>query len=220
MGALSGTGSAPAAPAAGEITAAAAPAELTIGASTTVSGRLAPAQGAATPLLLQVEPYPNHTFTTLARTTAAADGSFAFSAVRPDRNSRMRVLAETQPAITGPELIVTVDPRVLLSSRSLAPGRTLLSVRIRHAALGGSGSVSASWFVQARGSSVFRLAAVTATRELGGGVLYASATINPPSRRFAYRVCVNPPWEHAMGPHAAHGRCPTHDFVLHAGHAR
>ena len=200
------------------LTAAVTPAELTIGAAATLSGRLAAGQGGV-PLALQIRPYPLHVFTTVARTTAAADGSFSFADLRPERNTRMRVIAESQPAITGPELIVIVDPRVTMSAHSLGRGRTLLSVRIRHALLGGATSVSASWFVQARGSSVFRLAAVTPTRELSPGTLYASATIDPPSRRFAYRVCVNPPWEHAMGQRAGHGGCPIHDFLLPAGHA-
>ena len=80
--------------------------------------------------------------------------------------------------------------------------------------------MSARWFVRARGSQVFRLAAVSATREIAAGLLYASAIVDPPSKRFAYRVCINPPWEHAMGARATHGRCPIGDFVLDAADAR
>ena len=77
--------------------------------------------------------------------------------------------------------------------------------------------MSVLWFVQAHGSHVFALAAVSSSRELSGGVLFANATVDPPSRSFAFRVCLNPPWEAAMGPPAAHGRCPQQDFVLRRG---
>jgi hypothetical protein len=66
---------------------------------------------------------------------------------------------------------------------------------------------------------VFRLAAVTATRELSPGVTFASAIVDPPARRFVYRVCLNPPWEDAMGPVSSHRRCPEATFVI-GGHGR
>jgi len=201
-----------------ELTATVTPAELTIGAQATVAGHLANTGvgvgGAA--VALQSEGYPFRGFVTLARAVTQPDGSFAFAALQPDRNTRLRVLLEGQPAATSAELAVTVDPAVALSARSLGRGQTRLSVRIRHARLGGTRSVSAAWFVQARGSRIFHLVAVTPTRELSPGRLYASATVDPPSRRFAYRVCLNPGWERAMGAPGAHGRCPRHDFVAHA----
>jgi hypothetical protein len=55
---------------------------------------------------------------------------------------------------------------------------------------------------------------VTATSELAGGVTYASVTIDPPAKRFSYRVCLNPSWERAMGTPSTHHPCPKHDFVL------
>ena len=206
--------SAPASPGAPELSATVAPAELTIGAPATVSGRLTapPAAGAAV-LALQSEPYPFHGYATIATATAAADGSFVFAALHPDRNTRLRVLVEGQPA-SGPELTVIVDPRAALSARSLGRGQTLLSVRVQHALLGSTDPVSAAWFVRARGSRVFRLAATTLTRELSPGLLYASATVDPPARRFIYRVCINPAWEHAMGARSSHGACPSRDFAL------
>jgi len=211
---------APAAPGLPEIAATVSPAELSIGAATVVSGRLGVAgQGSAgTPLQLQSEAYPFHGFLTVARAVTAADGSFSFAPLRPDRNTRVRVLVEGQPAASSPELAVTVDPKVTLAARSLGLGRTRLSVRMRHAPLGGLVSVSAAWYLQARGSRVFRLAAVTPTRELSPGLLVASTIVDPPSKRFSYRVCVNPPWEHAMGAPATHGACPSGDFVLPASH--
>ena len=151
---------------------------------------------------------------------SGADGSFTFAGVRPDRNATLRVVSEegkTSEAV-GPPLAVIVDPAVYLRARRLGPGQTQLAMRMRHAVVGAATPVSAWWFVRARGSRVFRLAAVTPTRELSRGLLYASATVDPPSRRFAYRVCLNPPWESAMGAAGAHGRCPQHDFVLRGAH--
>jgi hypothetical protein len=166
------------------------------------------------PLALQANPYPFRGFATVARLTTAPDGSFAFAGVRPDRNTQLRVIVEGAPASSSPALPVIVDPAVAISVRSLGPGQTRLRVRIRHTPEGGSAAVSASWFLAARGSRLFRLVAVTQTRELARGVTYASATVDPPSRRFAYRVCLNPTWERAMGAPATHGRCPEHDFLV------
>jgi len=200
------------------LTAAVTPAELTIGAEATVDGRLIDAGqsvGGAS-VALQSEAYPFHRFATVARAVTEADGSFVFAALEPDRNTRLRVLLEGEPTVTSAWTAITVDPAVTLSARSLGPGQARLSVRVRHTPHGGSPSVSAWWFVRARGSRVFRLAAVTPTRELSTGVLVASATVDPPSRRFAYRVCLNPRWEGAMGPRRSHGRCPDDDFMLHS----
>jgi hypothetical protein len=90
-------------------------------------------------------------------------------------------------------------------------------LRVRHAITANARSVSAWWFLAARASHVFRLAAVTATRELSPGVTYASVIVDPPVRRFVYRVCMNPAWEEAMGPAATHRRCPEASFVV-GGH--
>lgn len=199
-----------------------APAEIGVGASVTVSGALPP--GTSPPLAasvaLQGDPYPHRGYVTLARAEASPTGAFTFAGVRPDRNTRLRVVLAAQPALASASLAVTVDPRVALAARSLRAGATRLSVRIVHTLHGGAGATQAWWYVQARGTRTFRLQDVTQTRELAPGVLYASATIDPPSRRFTYRVCVNPPWEAAMGTAGAHGRCPSHDFMLQAHDGR
>jgi hypothetical protein len=209
----------PASPASGgaaTLTASVTPGELSYGAPATVAGRLAafaPGVGAV-PLALQANPYPFRGFATVARVTTAPDGTFAFAGLRPDRNTQLRVIVEGAPASTSPLLQLIVDPSVAISVRSLGPGQTRLRLRIRHAPEGAFASVSASWFLAPRGSRLFRLVAVTQTRELAHGVTYASATVDPPSKRFAYRVCLNPTWEPAMGPPATHGRCPQHDFLV------
>jgi hypothetical protein len=208
--------SAPATPNGSVLSVSAAPAELNIGVALTVTGTLTTG-GHGLPgatVALQSEAYPFHGFTTVARLTSGPDGSFSITALRPDRNTRLRVVAEGTPATTSPELPVFVDPAVAVSARRLGPGATRLSIRARHTLATGSPSVSAWWYTAPRGTSLFRLTAVTPTRELTGGVTYASAIVNPPAKRFVYRVCLNPTWEGAMGPPAGHGPCPQHAFKL------
>jgi hypothetical protein len=198
------------------ISASATPAELTIGATLTVGGVLTiGGRGVAgVALALQSEAYPFRGFSTVAQLASGQDGGFSFRGVTVERNSRLRVVEEGASAASSRDLRVIVDPAVAINAHRLRPGATRLSVRIRHAVEGGSPSSSALWFTAARGTRLFRLAAITPTRELAPGVSYASAVVDPPARRFAYRVCLNPAWERAMGPPAAHGPCPRHDFKL------
>ncbi len=202
---------APGASIAPELSASLTPGELTYGDALAVTGRvLASGQGAGgAPLALQAEPYPYRGFTTIAHTAAAADGSFVFSGVKPDRNTRLRVIDEASPGAISAVLGVIVDPRAAINALSVAPGRTRLSLRVEHTREGGSAPVSAWWFVAAAGAGTFHLAAVTPTREISARVTYASATVDPPSRRFSYRVCLNPTWEQAMGAPASHRRCTS-----------
>jgi hypothetical protein len=193
--------------------------EVSIGSALSVTGNLSEAgrglSGVA--LALQIDPYPFHGFTTLAQTSTAADGSFAFAGPAADRNLRLRVVREAPgaPTLSSATTAVYVDPLPALHVRPLGPGRTQLSLRLTHTThAGGNGSVQAAWFVAAPGTRVFRLLAVTPTRELAPGLTYASAIINPPSKRFIYRVCLNPSWEHAMGRAAEHGRCPHGDYTV------
>ncbi|HEY4427690.1 MAG TPA: hypothetical protein VGN08_05760 [Solirubrobacteraceae bacterium] len=201
-----------------QIAAAAAPAELTIGAKLTVAGVVSvDGEGVAgVQLQLQSEPYPSRSFATIAHATSGAGGSFRFDGLAPERNSRLRVIEDGATGASSRGLRVYVDPAVAIAARRLGPGATRLSMRIRHAIEGGSPSGSALWFTAPRNARVFHLAAVTPTRELAPGVSYASAIVDPPARRFLYRVCLNPAWERAMGRPATHGSCPTHGFRLPA----
>ncbi|HEY4996636.1 MAG TPA: hypothetical protein VII03_01495 [Solirubrobacteraceae bacterium] len=193
--------------------------DVSIGSALPVTGTLSEAGHglAGVALLLQADPFPFRRFVTVARLSTAADGSYAFAALSAERNVRLRVVSEAPggPSVSSPTIAVYVDPLVALHVRDLGPGRTQLTLRLRHTVHGGaSGSGQASWFVAAPGTRVFRLLATTPTRELAAGLSYASATINPPARRFIYRVCLNPGWERAMGRSAGHGRCPRGDYTV------
>jgi Beta-lactamase enzyme family len=198
-----------------EVSASAAPSELVYGATLSVTGRVATGVigVGGVPLELQATPYPYRHSTTVARTTSAADGSFTFAGVRPDRDSRLRVIEEDSTTIASQQLGVVVDPRAAIREQSLGPGRARLSVRVGHTPQRRASALSALWFVAARGTHTFHLAAMTPARELAGGVTYASATIDPPSKRFIYRVCLNPSWEDAMGTPTSHHECPQRDFT-------
>ena len=190
--------------------------ELTLGASVSVSGSVreeaSPLAGAS--LALQLSAYPYRSFSTIARTVSAGDGSYAFASLRPLLDSRVRVLLEGSPTSSSSTLALLVDPEVAINASSLGAGRTRLSARIRHAPSRGSSTTSALWFTAARGTRLFRLVAITPTRELSAGLTYASATIDPPARRFVYRVCLNPAWERSMGAAGSHGPCPQHDYEV------
>jgi hypothetical protein len=204
------------------LTATVAPSELTHGATFTLDGHLG--EGAAPlgglTIELETNPYPYKGWVTVAKATSAADGSFQITAPAPQRNERVRALAEGPTPTASATLSVTVDPRVALNAANLGPGRERLSARISHAGDIASAPVTARWYVAPRGSRTYHLAATTTTRELPGAVTYADAIVDPPAKRFSYRVCLNPGWEAAMGRPAAHGPCPPHGFRLPARTSR
>jgi hypothetical protein len=188
------------------ISAQASPTELGFGSALTLSGSIGIAVSA--PVALQIDAYPYRSFTTLATTSSAGDGSFTFADVRPDRNSRLRVVLAAHGAPASATIAVTVDPRAAFNARSIAPGRVRLSLRLAHTLhAGASGRVQVSWFLAAKGTHAWKLAASTTSRELSAGLTYASATVDPPARRFRYRVCLTPTWERAMAQPRRSGVC-------------
>jgi hypothetical protein len=198
------------------VSAAAVPAELTLGSSLIVSGTVdegaSPLGGQA--LTLEASSYPYKTWQPAGIGVSAADGSFQIAATAPQGNERLRVLDTAAAGVPSPTLDVLVDPRVALAAADLGPGRVRLSARIAHLSSTSSPPVAARWYMATRGSDTFHLAATTETHELPGAVTYASAIVDPPAKRFSYRVCLNPPWEAAMGPAASHGPCPPQGFHL------
>lgn len=211
--AAAGAGGAP------EVSATVSPAQLQIGTTATISGHVAlagrPLAGAQ--VALQSEPYPFRSFAVVAHAHSAADGSFTFTRIELDANARLRVLDEDAPGAFSETLSVIVDPAVAVGARELAPGRTRLSVRIRHLLGAPARPFTVMWYTAPRGQRRFQLTATSTSRELAAGLSYAAATVDPPARRFVFRVCMNPPWEAAMGPASAHGNCPQHDFTVPSG---
>lgn len=199
------------------INALASPSELPLGGASTVSGRIDSPRHPSEPvrLVLEASYSPYTSFAPAGETTSAPDGSFALPFV-PSGNARVRI-GWRSPIDFSPTISITVDPRVALGARSLGPGRVRLSVRIAHGPRP-SPPVKARWYLAPRGSPVYHLAKTTVTKEIAGAVTYASAIVDPPVRRFSWRVCVNPAWEAALGPAAAHGKCPRRGFRLPRAH--
>jgi hypothetical protein len=210
--ALVATGGAATVPA---LSADAIPSELTLGSSLTVSGTIG--EGASSlsgqTLTLEASPYPYKTWQPAGTGISASDGSFQI-VTAPKGNEHLRVLDTAAAGVSSATLDVLVDPRVALAAADFGPGRVRLSARIAHISGTSSPPVAARWYVATRGSDTFHLAATTETHELPGAVTYASAIVDPPAKRFSYRVCVNPVWEAAMGPAASHGACPPQGFRL------
>jgi Beta-lactamase enzyme family len=188
--------------AAAEVSAAAAPSEIELGETVTLSGRVAAAAQplAGAHLALESDPYPFRGYSVIARTTSAADGSFGFTRLAPDRDTRLRVLDEDAGGAFSAQVSVAVAPVITLGARTLGPGRTLLGVRVRHAAAGlPARPFEVRWYIVPRGQSRFRLAATSTSRELAAGLSHSGAIVNPPARSFVYRACMDPPWRAAMG---------------------
>jgi hypothetical protein len=183
-----------------EISASASPSELTVGSAMSVSGVLSqsgqPVAGMA--LELQTSPYPFHGFSTVAQATSTGNGSFLFSGVALVSDTHLRVVAQSNPAESSPQLSIIVVPSLAINASSQGPGQTRLSIRVGHSPKVPSPPGQASWFVAKGPHAPFHLAALTSTRELEPGLTYASAEIDPPSKNFAYRVCFSPAWAAAM----------------------
>ncbi len=188
--------------------------ELPAGGALSLSGSAG--TGAGQTVLLQSSPYPYAGYAEIAATTSSSDGSFFFTGVTLDRNTRLRVVLASTPSEASPAVSVIVDPVAVLRSQSLGPGRVRLSMRLVHAKAG-SAPVAVSWFLASSRGALFTLAAVSTTREIAAGVSYASTIVNPPSRHFSFRVCLNPSWELAMGTAGTHGPCPRTPFRLPRG---
>ena len=212
------------------ISAGAAPAEVTYGSPLTLSGRVEGQAPAASMLALEANGYPYRAWHVLASTQLQPDGSFAFAGVRPQRNTRMRVLLEGAAPAQSASVHVIVEPGVAVSAAAPEPGRTRLGVRLAYSPRLLPRDGRARWFLAPDARRRFRLATTTPLRELAAGTAYAAATVDPPARSFSYRVCVDPGWGSAMGPPpAAPQRCSGRDFneppspprpLEYEGHAR
>jgi len=191
------------------------PDAIRFGDTTTIAGALTDASGAThagAVAQLQQSPYPYKGFVDAAHTLVGLDGSFAFAGVKPDRNTRYRVVSGP-PAVATGEVLVTVAPRGVASSRKLGPGRVRLSLKLRHSRHFRWRREPVRWYVRRRGGRKFKPVARTHAREPRRGMTTATVTIAPPSRRFAFRACLEPPDLVGSGPTPPALRCPRRSFV-------
>jgi hypothetical protein len=198
---------------------AAAPTALEFGAETTITGTLIAAGGAPRAnavAQLQQNPYPYRGFVDAARVTSSGDGAFAFEHVRPDRNTRYRVVEAGDGAAgpeAAPEVTVVVAPRVKLRSRKLrGAGLVRLTLRLRGSRHFRWSGERVSWYVRPRGARTFARIARTRAGEPWRGLTVASATVAPPARRFEFRACLAPRDLAGAGAPPPSWRCPRAAF--------
>jgi hypothetical protein len=193
----------------------ATPSDLRFGHVTRITGMLTDAQGApriGVVAQLQQSPYPYRAFVDAAHTTTARDGTYAFENVRPDRNTRYRVVEQGATTAAAAFVLVTVEPRGVLRSRKLVPGRVSLSLVITHSSHFRWRGETVFWYVRKLGDHAFALAARSRAREPRRGTTSASVTVSPPARRFAFRACLEPSDLTGVGPQPTKARCPRHSF--------
>lgn len=202
------------------VTAALASADIKFRAAASVSGTLKDPSGAPLAgrvVLLQASPWPYRGWRVVSHATSAPDGTFAFTKLIPDRNTRYRAVEYGMPTVVSAPLSLTVEVPGVLHLHRLPYGLLTATVLSFHSKALNWNHVPAYWFVAAHHTRTFHLVAVTLTRELRPGVTYATATFLPPMGRFSYRVCFNGRDSAGIGQPGSNGRCPHHDFrVPHA----
>jgi hypothetical protein len=195
------------------------PRELPFGASTVISGTLTAAGAtppgapiAGEPLELQASRYPFGRYRDVGHATTAADGSFSFPALHPDRNTRFKVLDVGIAGVFSAPVTVLVDAPAVQHVYRRRDGQAIVTVLSYHGHDLNWGGRPVYWFAAPFGGRSFTLMTVTRTRDLRPGVTYMTATFFAPAKHFVYRVCFDPPLEKAFGP--PHPSCPTTSFVL------
>lgn len=206
-----GPGAAAAAPSPA-FTIAATPGEITFGHGAVISGALAGA-AAGDVVELQSSPFPFNRFADAAHALVGTDGSFSFQMIRPDRNTRFRVVDAATPSVASAPVTVFVDAPATRRVYRLRDGEAKVTVLSYHAHGLNWGRLPVYWFAAPQGTRSFALVAITHSRELHPGVTYLTASFYAPARNFAYRVCFDPPLEAAYGP-PPHRACPHSSFTL------
>ena len=203
------------------LTASLSSAAISYGERISLTGRLTESgQGVAgAHLQLQSNSYPFRRYATIGTSTTGANGTYAFTGVRPNRNTQLRVVATGGATAHSASRYLRVNPAARVGARSIAPGEVALRLAVGHTAYGDAEPASAYWSLAPRGSRDFRLEAVTQTHE-SRHLTTASATVDPPSTAFSYRVCFVPTWRHAMGARASYTRCVTDSGLALQGEGR
>jgi beta-lactamase family protein len=198
-----GTATARASGSAGSVTASAGPAEIGFGARTTVAGTLTDETGAAIAgvvVALASDPYPYAGFQTVEHATTAADGTYAFAGLRPDRDTRYEVIDASDPTVVSSAVGVIVDTPVTTRVTTLAHGEIRVTATAKHSRAFDWNDRTARWYVRGAGEARSTLVAQTVTREVQAGTTRVSATFYPPSGAFVYRVCFTAGGAGGLGP--------------------
>lgn len=193
----------------------ATPASLRFGETTRITGILTDAAGApriGAVAQLQHDRFPYRGYVDAAHAITGRDGSFAFDAVRPDRNTRYRVVEPGGRDVAAGEAAVAVAPRAVARSRKRGPGRVRLSLVLRHSGHFRWRGERVRWYVRRPGAGAFTPIARTDAGEPRRGTTIASVTVAPPGRRFEWRACLAPADLAGTGPRPSSPRCPRRSF--------
>jgi len=163
----------------------------TLGSAVGLAGSVPDGVGA--PLAIRAAPFPFTAEREIGSLRADAGGAFA-ALVRPDRETRYRVLAASGPSAA---VTVRVRERLRVRVRPLPLGRVRIEIAVRHPAdLRWGGRAAIWWLATGRGS--LRPVAHTRTRERRGGLLALAASFAVPAGPLRYRVCFRAPGEAAL----------------------
>jgi hypothetical protein len=183
------------------VTAQASKTEIVYGDSITISGQATAAQ----PVTLQKIPYPFDTdWQQVDTQTAGVDGTYSFTGVKPDRNTRYRVVAG---AVVSPILDITVDEKLTSEIAYQSLGRARIRIRSEHPPDLDWGDHKAYWYVAEGSSDTFRRVRRNRSKQGSAGVTKLSATFRVPAGRFRFFECFSAREPKAMGPADAHGQC-------------
>jgi hypothetical protein len=193
------------------IAAEASPAELGFGGATTISGTLSGPTGIGAGeevVVLERDEYPYAGYEAVGQRTTAADGSYDFMGIIPDRDTRYEVVDGSDPSVVSPPVPVVVETPAATEVARLAHGEVRISATVVHSRAFDWNGRRASWYVTSAGSRKPRLVAQTVTREVEAGRTRVSATFYPPSGPFTYRVCFTAGGARGLGEPTAKGVAP------------
>jgi hypothetical protein len=167
----------------------ASPAQVSSGATVTLSGT-APAAPLGSTVDVYQSPYPYTTSTLLGAATTDAQGGFSVTA-HPDRGTRYRaVLVSTGAAATARVVVVE---QAVIKIRAITLGRAMVTVLAFHPSDLNWNGVRAHWSFAGPGGSFTVATAVTRTRSLGPHVTVLRVVLALPAGRFRWRVCFTAP---------------------------
>ena len=173
------------------ITAQASKTEIVYGKTITISGQAGPAE----PVTLQKIPYPfDADWQDVETQTTAVDGTYGFTDVKPDRNTRYRVIAG---ASASPILDITVDEKLTSEIAYQSLGRARIRIRSEHPPDLDWGDHKAYWYVAEGSSDTFRRVRRNRSKQGSAGVTKLSATFRVPAGKFRFFECFSAPGKEA-----------------------
>jgi hypothetical protein len=210
-------GVAVAGPPALRIAATAVPAEFEFGAATAVSGTLDGPDGLGEPgqsVTLERDQYPFAGYQRIAHATTGAAGSYAFSDLTPDRDTRYEVVDTAEANVVSRSVTVVVNTPVVTHVSTLAHGEITVTSSAVHSRAFDWNDRPVRWYVSRAGSPTSTLAARTLTDEVRAGTTVLKATFYPPSGAFTFRACFTAAGTRGLGEPEAASRCEVNGSAV------